>query len=137
MCILVFFFFSSRRRHTRCALVTGVQTCALPIYWVKPPEDVSVVPIEPNPPGRPGCGQVRRQFDPHCERTDGTVLADSDHGFCRNDRPDYNDVAAGLPDALGYDRTAIETASCNATDHEWVEGEIGRASCRERVCQYV
>src|SRR3546814_17032647 len=28
---LLFFFFSSRRRHTRCALVTGVQTCALPI----------------------------------------------------------------------------------------------------------
>src|SRR3546814_4004938 len=28
----VFFFFSSRRRHTICALVTGVQTCALPIY---------------------------------------------------------------------------------------------------------
>src|SRR3546814_10070489 len=27
-------FFSSRRRHTRCALVTGVQTCALPIYIV-------------------------------------------------------------------------------------------------------
>src|SRR3546814_19958234 len=30
------FFFSSRRRHTRCALVTGVQTCALPIYRVMP-----------------------------------------------------------------------------------------------------
>src|SRR3546814_5518648 len=29
--LLCFFFFSSRRRHTRCALVTGVQTCALPI----------------------------------------------------------------------------------------------------------
>src|SRR3546814_9502546 len=29
---MMFFFFSSRRRHTRCALVTGVQTCALPIY---------------------------------------------------------------------------------------------------------
>src|SRR3546814_5599541 len=28
---MVCFFFSSRRRHTRCALVTGVQTCALPI----------------------------------------------------------------------------------------------------------
>src|SRR3546814_3318540 len=27
------FFFSSRRRHTRCALVTGVQTCALPICF--------------------------------------------------------------------------------------------------------
>src|SRR3546814_5530320 len=30
--IIFFFFFSSRRRHTSCALVTGVQTCALPIY---------------------------------------------------------------------------------------------------------
>src|SRR3546814_5785038 len=30
LCVL-FFFFSSRRRHTICALVTGVQTCALPI----------------------------------------------------------------------------------------------------------
>src|SRR3546814_3643957 len=30
---LVSFFFSSRRRHTRCALVTGVQTCALPIWF--------------------------------------------------------------------------------------------------------
>src|SRR3546814_2970801 len=30
--MLTIFFFSSRRRHTRCALVTGVQTCALPIY---------------------------------------------------------------------------------------------------------
>src|SRR3546814_3433186 len=29
--VYVVFFFSSRRRHTRCALVTGVQTCALPI----------------------------------------------------------------------------------------------------------
>src|SRR3546814_6093049 len=29
---LTLFFFSSRRRHTRCALVTGVQTCALPIF---------------------------------------------------------------------------------------------------------
>src|SRR3546814_2771739 len=28
------FFFSSRRRHTSCALVTGVQTCALPILGV-------------------------------------------------------------------------------------------------------
>src|SRR3546814_6538764 len=30
--LLFIFFLSSRRRHTRCALVTGVQTCALPIY---------------------------------------------------------------------------------------------------------
>src|SRR3546814_9038764 len=46
MCFL--FFFSSRRRHTRCALVTGVQTCALPIlifitisfYGVRPIADL-------------------------------------------------------------------------------------------------
>src|SRR3546814_790556 len=31
----IVFFLSSRRRHTRCALVTGVQTCALPIWLVK------------------------------------------------------------------------------------------------------
>src|SRR3546814_4610332 len=42
---LVCFFFSSRRRHTRCALVTGVQTCALPIsqkspkFWNTPARD--------------------------------------------------------------------------------------------------
>src|SRR3546814_12359899 len=40
------FFFSSRRRHTRCALVTGVQTCALPIY---PASDLDVVAL-PLPP---------------------------------------------------------------------------------------
>src|SRR3546814_17955117 len=34
MLILIYCFFSSRRRHTRCALVTGVQTCALPIFTV-------------------------------------------------------------------------------------------------------
>src|SRR3546814_2931343 len=31
----LWFFFSSRRRHTRCALVTGVQTCALPIFGIE------------------------------------------------------------------------------------------------------
>src|SRR3546814_5355130 len=32
---VLYFFFSSRRRHTICALVTGVQTCALPISAVR------------------------------------------------------------------------------------------------------
>src|SRR3546814_2787608 len=43
-----FWFFSSRRRHTRCALVTGVQTCALPIYLGKNARIVVV--------NRPGAG---------------------------------------------------------------------------------
>src|SRR3546814_20487622 len=37
--LLWFFVFASRRRHTKCALVTGVQTCALPIS----PGDAQVV----------------------------------------------------------------------------------------------
>src|SRR3546814_9515295 len=35
MWVVVDFLCSSRRRHTRCALVTGVQTCALPISCVE------------------------------------------------------------------------------------------------------
>src|SRR3546814_9999271 len=35
--VVVRFFFSSRRRHTSCALVTGVQTFALPIYITAEP----------------------------------------------------------------------------------------------------
>src|SRR3546814_3476782 len=35
------FFFSSRRRHTRCALVTGVQTCALPISVRHEPQRIN------------------------------------------------------------------------------------------------
>src|SRR3546814_7423441 len=35
MCLIYLCFFSSRRRHTRCALVTGVQTCALPICTLR------------------------------------------------------------------------------------------------------
>src|SRR3546814_2440969 len=65
--VICFFFFSSRRRHTRCALVTGVQTCALPIYPLTPlvaplvpasafaaeaitADSVDMVPAEPRPP---------------------------------------------------------------------------------------
>src|SRR3546814_819069 len=48
-----FFFFSSRRRHTRCALVTGVQTCALPIYPVAPARHGPVAGDDPQRHGRP------------------------------------------------------------------------------------
>lgn len=102
---------------TACAVYSG---CTFD--WVKPPVIVTPIPIDENPVGRPGCGQVQREFNPRCERTDGTVMATGDHAFCRNDLPDYNDVVSGDPDALGYDRTVIETASCNPTDHEWKVG---------------
>src|SRR3546814_5003274 len=80
--LLSLFFFSSRRRHTRCALVTGVQTCALPI-------------------------------------SEGDL------------------VAGGLPrDGLGV----LPGAGAGGAVAVVADGqvpEIGRASCRERVCQYV
>src|SRR3546814_1723715 len=44
-CFLDYFFFSSRRRHTRCALVTGVQTCALPICAVLSAAVADVLPV--------------------------------------------------------------------------------------------
>src|SRR3546814_1386332 len=84
LCIFCFFF-SSRRRHTRCALVTGVQTCALPIY------DLAF------------------------------ALAGFD-GCCG-----YACTVGHLP--LPFFRKWFIPTSARP--------EIGRASCRERVCQYV
>src|SRR3546814_4077291 len=54
--VIVCFFFSSRRRHTRCALVTGVQTCALPISWRSA--------LRPRPPDTPGSASA----SPLCAR---------------------------------------------------------------------
>src|SRR3546814_8142304 len=51
--IVTFFFFSSRRRHTSCALVTGVQTCALPISALfgvdAPPAELAGSDMSPPP----------------------------------------------------------------------------------------
>src|SRR3546814_4504071 len=56
------FFFSSRRRHTRCALVTGVQTCALPILISVPPSDPirAMADKDEDTPGTPGVGIATR-----------------------------------------------------------------------------
>src|SRR3546814_9759388 len=81
-CMVVYFFFSSRRRHTRCALVTGVQTCALPI-----------------------CFRLAEELNHRLE-------------------------------AQGRDLDVF--VQVNTSQEESKFGlQIGRASCRERVCQYV
>src|SRR3546814_2561475 len=82
-----FFFFSSRRRHTRCALVTGVQTCALPISRYLTAADI----LEP----------------------DGVPLITFPYLSDKLESVDIDEQGAFLLN------------------------EIGRASCRERVCQYV
>src|SRR3546814_14174822 len=59
------FFFSSRRRHTRCALVTGVQTCALPIWrHHRQPLSQNVTGCLPVPPAAIPCS------GPRCRRDD-------------------------------------------------------------------
>src|SRR3546814_17004572 len=79
------FFFSSRRRHTRCALVTGVQTCALPIYFLTPqllrvlqPGRIAAIHVKDRvtPGGINGLGfQTLTPFSDEC------VAHFSKHGF--------------------------------------------------------
>src|SRR3546814_3439924 len=102
------FFFSSRRRHTRCALVTGVQTCALPIL-VAPPTGSSDLTISDT--GGDSTGGDRTITNT------GSVPASAP--VVQNTGNDGNVVIATLPPSVS------------------IHSEIGRASCRERVCQYV
>src|SRR3546814_5887865 len=93
------FFFSSRRRHTRCALVTGVQTCALPISRLR---------TEPVAVG----GAAMKLF---------LLIA-------------LVAVIAAVVIAMQRSGTRITRIERR---RESEEDEIGRASCRVRVCQYV
>src|SRR3546814_6680117 len=65
--VLCCFFFSSRRLHTRCALVTGVQTCALPISEVWPYR-IAARPFAPgdddNPSAHASTRSVRANENP-------------------------------------------------------------------------
>src|SRR3546814_5011780 len=90
--VLAPFFFSSRRRHTRCALVTGGQTGALPI-----------------------CRETAEAL--------GNAVADEQcfaHRFSPRNR--YLRASPTKPSGAAITKNI---------------SKIGRASCRERVCQYV
>src|SRR3546814_17238690 len=130
MSIYLAFFFSSRRRHTRCALVTGVQTCALPIF--KPNTDdmrdsasLSIIPALQ----KAGCRI--KAYDPEGMEEAARLLNDVE--YCK-------DAYETLD---GADCVAILTEwnEFRALDLEKVRGlmnrPVGRASCRARVCQYV
>src|SRR3546814_11325785 len=56
------FFFSSRRRHTRCALVTGVQTCALPISQQAAVATIEWKMVTSWPKNFPGVGVGAERF---------------------------------------------------------------------------
>src|SRR3546814_17996705 len=91
------FFFSSRRRHTRCALVTGFQTCALPISR---PQRPCAAPATGLSAGVPSTG------------------GGTERGSAGGRRPSHRSLPSG---------------GCGKRS----ETEIGRASCRERVCQRI
>src|SRR3546814_10285833 len=88
------FFFSSRRRHTICALVTGVQTCALPIY------------------------------------NQHAVAA----GLTHTARPIT--AAAAIMIAIFASFLTADILELKQLGLALALAEIGRASCRERGCQY-
>src|SRR3546814_9043958 len=80
---MVYFFFSSRRRHTRCALVTGVQTCALPIFGpvAGGPLDVEIEILALEVEAAECSGQFRAQdasgVDRKSASTQNTVAVDA------------------------------------------------------------
>jgi hypothetical protein len=97
--------------------------------WVNPAVSVTRI-AKPNPSGGTfpigavdACSYARRTFSPICQRAGSptVTMPAGDHAFCRNDMPDYAAVAAGDPDALGYDRTNDQTTACvqGARDYDW------------------
>src|SRR3546814_5850876 len=102
------FFLSSRRRHTRCALVTGVQTCALPICIDADLGGTNMGSALEN---------AMMQFGPaDAQRSRAIIL-----------------VTDGAVQAHDIDGVCVDARDMGVR----VFVEIGRASCRERVCQYV
>src|SRR3546814_9830233 len=108
MCLFVF---SSRRRHTRCALVTGVQTCALPIYGAAARElpRMDIVTGAGHDAVYMAAVAPTAMIFVHCK-----------------DGISHNEIEDARPEHL--------EAGCNVLLDAM---EIGRASCRERVCPCV
>src|SRR3546814_1144638 len=81
------FFFSSRRRHTRCALVTGVQTCALPIS--EQGEAMNLINAKyGNVPGLKGYSHVSDQYAPFATQVIPATVSEAPYildGLLMND----------------------------------------------------
>src|SRR3546814_9141004 len=113
MCV---FFFSSRRRHTRCALVTGVQTCALPISARAALGGNGKV-------GAVGYCLGGRLAYMTAARTD----IDASVGY----------YAVGIDNLLGEKNAIAHPLMLQIAGADHFVAEIRREACRERVCQYV
>src|SRR3546814_3502482 len=121
------FFFSSRRRHTRCALVTGVQTCALPICLVRAADPDRMVRARANDgAGRAGMNETTYLSGYRLMWI--FVMFDLPVGTKKqmHDATKFREFL--LDQGFEMSKFSVYARFCN---------EIGRASCRERVCQYV
>src|SRR3546814_4985151 len=107
--VLLVFFFSSRRRHTRCALVTGVQTCALPISGLLAVKGMTSALYGKLAPYLCALPKVGTTINVN---TASPLLM---HALTPNPGPELDQFL----------------------EERLKKPEIGRASCRERVCQYV
>src|SRR3546814_6239451 len=73
------FFCSSRRRHTRCALVTGVQTCALPIsFYGLSAIDILIFHDSPHRRDRRGSVRISRKITRKDQRDQGLSRSSND-----------------------------------------------------------
>src|SRR3546814_13876779 len=150
--VFVVFFFSSRRRHTRCALVTGVQTCALPISAADPGKH-----FQP-PVGTPGemiALQKALLASQRDEQQAKLATLDAEYrkrqAELRAAEAEIRKLQKALPllrkrrdarqtlaaEGFGSKLTALELQQQLVEMEGELDGQIGRASCKERVCQDV
>src|SRR3546814_2702186 len=124
------FFFSSRRRHTRCALVTGVQTCALPICRaITYGEDIDNTNCALIVGRNPSAADAAQWQALKRAKARGAAIVTIDPA---------KTAAATLADLWLRPRPGTDAALALAMIRLMIaEGQIGRASCRARVCQYV
>src|SRR3546814_20816853 len=131
------FFFSSRRRHTSCALVTGVQTCALPIFHARTGRNEER--RRHHLPLRKSSRRARRR--PHLSRPAGPSRSPAESGGAAHirhldadgPRPILFANGSMLTPAGIYDTDSIEAMPIGAVTGL---GKIGNTSCRERGGQY-
>src|SRR3546814_1534187 len=107
------------RRHTRCALVTGVQTCALPISTM----------ISVNKFCAMLCIALALVFAGASLASAVDRMQHGPGGSPAHEHMLFSDIS--LEDAHDQDHHQPDQGGEDPSDR------LGRASCRERVCQYV
>src|SRR3546814_267584 len=116
------FFFSSRRRHTICALVTGVQTCALPICFGRPTQDL-FSEIDPEPVGSASIAQVHRGITTDGKQVAIKVLRPGIRERFARDIATYEWAAAHL-ESLGGEAARLRPRLTIANFKRWTGREL-------------